>query len=73
MDILDNKSQDKLPGGPLALVVSPGAPVAWQSAAKFGRSLSKEGLLVAGAPLEVTVAVKDRHGNVRPGVLNDAE
>ena len=67
IDILDHKSQDRLPGGPIPLAVAPGAPVAWQSAAKFGKSLSKEGILVAGAPLEVKVAVKDVHGNLWPG------
>ena len=69
IDIVDHKSQDRLSDGPIALVVTAAAPVAWQSAAKFGKSLSQEGILVAGAPLEVTVDVKDKHGNLWPGKL----
>ena len=67
IEILDSKSQDRLPGGPVALVVAPAAPVAWQSAAEFGKSLNKEGIIAAGNPLEVTLAVKDVHGNDWPG------
>ena len=65
--VLDTRSQDRLSGGPFTYTVTPGQPVAWRSGAKFGKSLSKEGIVLAGAPLEVTVAVKDTHGNISPG------
>ena len=67
IQVLDARSQDRLPGGPFTYTVTPGQPMAWRSGAKFGKSLSKEGVLMAGAPLEVTVAVKDMHGNISPG------
>ncbi len=41
--------------------------MAWQSVANFGKSLSREGVIAAGTPLEVAVTVKDEHANFWPG------
>ena len=65
--VLDSKSQVRLPGTPFQYVSMPGRPVPWQSGAKFGASLSKEGVIMAGRPLEVAVTLRDQHGNISAG------
>ena len=65
--VLDSKSQDRLPGMPFQYVSMPGRPVPWQSEAKFGSSFSKEGVIMAGRPLEIAVTLKDQHGNISAG------
>ena len=65
--VLDGKSQDRLPGTPFKYVSMPGRPVPGQSEAKFGASLSKEGVVMAGRPLEVAVTLRDQHGNISAG------
>lgn len=67
ISIADSKSQDRLPGKPITYMATTGLPVAWQSSARFGKSLGKEGVIMAGAPLEIAVALKDKHGNASPG------
>ena len=65
--VLDSKSQNRLPGTPFRNVSMPGRPVPWQSGAKLGASLSKEGVIMAGRPLEAAVTLRDQHGNVSAG------
>ena len=65
--VLDSKSQSRLSGAPFKYVAMPGRPVPWQSGAKFGACLGKEGVIMAGGPLELAVTLRDQHGNISAG------